>query len=123
MSTLATPKTSHNTLNANFKAPPVTDVIRSIAANNPLNVLVSLSIVSSDMTNVSVNALNAATELYNSSDDCGTNISFHALPKARSGSTIALRILCNASSINCLPLGLCRLEISSSRGVPAFSAS
>ena len=47
----------------NFNAPPVTDEIISITANNPFKVRFSLSAVSSDITNFSERALRPSSKL------------------------------------------------------------
>ena len=123
ISTLAIPRTSQSTLKANRKAPLVTVATKSIAANKPLKVRVSLSMVSSDITNLLVNFSKAATELYKSSADLGVKISLHALPNALSGLSTACNKLLSPLRNNSFPLGFSRLDINSFKGVPAFSAS
>ena len=113
-------------LKANLNAPPVIVETKSRIANNPLNVRLNLSTVSSSIFRVVENLWNAVIKLNKllafSFVDFGGNTSFHAVPIVLNTDKILLPIFSNPLSNNQRPLILSILSMNSFNGIPSLSA-
>ena len=114
------------TLNAILNVPPTTLDTKSRIANNPLNVRLNLSTVSSSIFRVVENLWNAAIKLNKllafSFVDFGGNTSFHAVPIVLNTDKILLPIFSNPLSNNQRPLILSMLSMNLFNGIPSLSA-
>ena len=102
--------------------PPTIVLMISRTANNPLNVLVSFSAVSSLGIRDAVNLWNAAMILKIESDCVGSKMSLHALPIDVNTWINDWPIFLNEFISSQRPLISSKLPINSSKGMPSFSA-